>query len=691
MARNVVVVTLDGKDNLSGVIDGIGGKLKGLGGGMFGGLLDMGFNAAKGAVDGFVESLNKAKDSQSDLVKTIGSLASTINQPYEQAEALTAKITEGLAGYAAALPGETDQYVKLFRAISDDVASANMEMNNGALDTAKYEKQVTTLASKFQALGDGLSFNQVLNPLQKILSGGSLAQLKNLKYFQSNPILLKRLEEALGGKELKDLTGQERVDVAIKALDMTLTDDTIKRLSSTVDSQVQSLMTTLFDPTTGVFGLLRDLDKQAEGQQTAFAAINELVTDVIGSDGLLYSFAELLKSFGVDFGDPMQALHDGVKFMSARVKDLTGFFKRLKDLQYFNPELGQKLISDIPGKFAAFLSSGVRGLGDWIGGLDLAGLANRAIPAIQSAIASINWSDVGGSFGYLVGQGVAALDRFLKNLDWTQALITVGRIGIALTEFVAGWVGGFAGSLGAEGVSSTDNIGQQIIDGLGAIVSNEIVSIQEGIRNFFGDFKIAWYEIRNFLIAAAAPYSQLLASDIRAIFDGVASAFKTAQALIGGMIEGVINPIKALFDAISGAFNQARSMVPSFGGAASVGAGIGAAAAAAIKPKYGGHIPNAAGGLNVGGLIAAAIREGANMPSGAGLAVANTSEAILNRGQQAALGNSLANRGGAGLQVGTMNIYSQATDAAGIADDVMRAIADKWAQFQQSKLSPNFT
>jgi hypothetical protein len=689
MARNTVTVTLSGNDQLSGMIDGIGGKLNGLGSWALKGAIGFGFDKAREAVGKFWEKLEDAKDSQSDLVKTIGSLSATINKPYDQAEALTAKITEGLAGYAAALPGETDQYVKLFRAISDDVASANMEMNNGALNTEQYTQQVTTLAAKFQALGDGLSFNQVLNPLQKILSGGSLKQLKNLKYFQSNPILLKRLEEVLGGKQLKDLTSGERMEVAIKALDMTLTDDTVKRLTNTVDSQIQSLKTTLFDPTTGVFGLLRDLDKQAEGQQTAFAAINDLVIDVIGTDGLLYSFADLLKSFGVEFGDPMQALRGGVKFMSARVKDLTGFFKRLKDLQYFNPQLGQKLISDIPGKFVAFLASGIRGLGDWLGSIDFAGIANRAMPFISNSIAAVNWSDLGGAFGSLLGKGISAIARFTQNFDWAQALALVGRISIALIEYVSGWIGGFVGSLGAEGVASTDNLGQQILDGLSAIVSNEIVGITEAVRNFFGDFKIAWYEIRNAVVNAIAPFNQSLAADVKAIFDGVANVFKAITQVVSGFIDGVLAPARMLFDAIGGLFNRIRSMIPGMGGGGSATpARVGLAAA--VKPKYMGHIPNAAGGFNVGGLIAAAIREGANMPSGAGLAVANTSEAILNRGQQTALGNSLSNRSGGGLNINTLNIYSQASDAAAIADDVMRAIAAKYQQFQQSKLSPSY-
>jgi len=61
-------------------------------------------------------------------------------------------------------------------------------------------------------------------------------------------------------------------------------------------------------------------------------------------------------------------------------------------------------------------------------------------------------------------------------------------------------------------------------------------------------------------------------------------------------------------------------------------------AAGALADLHGGYIPNAAGGLNVreaAGLLRAGMREKRAMPAGAGLAVANTSEAVIpmrNRG-----------------------------------------------------------
>jgi hypothetical protein len=59
----------------------------------------------------------------------------------------------------------------------------------------------------------------------------------------------------------------------------------------------------------------------------------------------------------------------------------------------------------------------------------------------------------------------------------------------------------------------------------------------------------------------------------------------------------------------------------------------------------GGYIPNYASG-NVGSILSAAVRESAAMPSGASLVMANSTEAILNRGQQASLATALSNRGG---------------------------------------------
>lgn len=74
-----------------------------------------------------------------------------------------------------------------------------------------------------------------------------------------------------------------------------------------------------------------------------------------------------------------------------------------------------------------------------------------------------------------------------------------------------------------------------------------------------------------------------------------------------------------------------------------------------------GHIPNYATG-NPGGILQAAVKEGQRMPGGASLVMANSSEAILNTGQQRALANSLTNRGGASNVVNTVNINNTGPD-----------------------------
>jgi len=104
--------------------------------------------------------------------------------------------------------------------------------------------------------------------------------------------------------------------------------------------------------------------------------------------------------------------------------------------------------------------------------------------------------------------------------------------------------------------------------------------------------------------------------------------------------------------------------------------------ASANKPTPSGQTYNFASG-NLG-ILAAVERERRSMPSGASVAVANTSELILNKGQQQSLG-------GGNLTInGGITINSAATDAGAIAKDVMSEIERQWVAFQRNKVAPGF-
>lgn len=724
MARNRVEVDLDGRDNLSGSVDGIVGKIRSgvLQASLIGNALDAGFSVAQNAASSLMGAIQGAAAAQTDVIKSVGSLAETISVPYAQAEKLNQDITSGLAKYAAALPGSTDTYVQLFRSVSDDVAMTNREMNNGVFNTQQYTQQVTDLTAKFAALGDGLQFGQLTNAMGGLLGGQSIPALKQLEYFQRNPALVKRLESLLNGKNLKDLTSGERLELTLKALDATLTDDTVDRLGGTLDGAIQGVRTTLFDPNVGILGLLRDLDANAEGQQSAFDAINQAAQSLIGSNGLFYVVGDFLSAIGLEFQDPMVVLRSATLLFKEKVDFISKTLKTAASLFEGSPQEATQYLGQ---QITAFIA-----------GFNLSGLSDRLTGVINSIFqraSTFNYAPAFQMIGKLIADVFDQALVFLRGLDYgaiaATAINLIGSLirgvgsfllNLDLSSYIS--VAAIVGGVGLVGL-----IGTAITTGAGLIAAAVGFAFSVLAPRYVTSFLAATAGIPLILAVAAALSIAALAKSIidnwAAIVAGVSQffapileAFMAGVNVVAGIIMGdrelIMGSVRQLGQAIRDTIEQVTDQIAFLTGGQTAGqqraedtamlaeqrfqaaraanpgsVAIPAPTSPTVPSRTAGYIPNAASGLNVGGLLSAAIREGQQMPSGAGLAIANTSEAILNQAQQRALANRLAAPSGGGISIGSLTIQTAATDAQGIANDIMQAIANAYRQHQQSKLT----
>ena len=100
----------------------------------------------------------------------------------------------------------------------------------------------------------------------------------------------------------------------------------------------------------------------------------------------------------------------------------------------------------------------------------------------------------------------------------------------------------------------------------------------------------------------------------------------------------------------------------------------------------------AATGLDQMGIFAAMRRESSAMPAGAKPIIANSSELIANRSQQAMLASALSNRGGGSAIFNfSGGVHVHGTDnPQKVARTVMAEIEREWQRFSQSKLAPNY-
>lgn len=754
---NRVNVPIEGDDRLSPLLDQIQAKIRG---GVFeanllGGALNQAFDLASRAVSGLTTGIQSAAAAQTDVIKSVGSLAETLGKPYEIAEKLNADITSGLAKYAAALPGETDTYIRLFRTVSDDVAETNKEMNNGVVNVEQYKDQVTQLTAKFAALGDGLNFAQLSNSISGLLGGQSIASLKQLEFFQNNPKFLKSLEGLLGSKEMKALSSGERLEMTLKALDMSLTDDTIKRLGGTFDGAIQGMKTTLFDPNTGIFGLLRDLDENMSGQQSAFDAINQATQALIGSDGLFFVLGDTLQKLGLDMGDPMLTLRNTVLWATEKIRLITTFFSQFNDMLGKDVKVAQQVllinlgaqIKRISGEVFAWLGDNApRIINGILDGVIVAAkglafvLANidwgAAVVAIGKALTQIDWGKALMILGgILTAKATAALSVSLTGAALSKIMATafvtkltamaptvaatlLGPLGLAAAAVTTTVVSAYAqnwdsvvlgiqyswSELGATLMADLNimkaamigkffelkmwslNMGQTWDSALlgiqyswselGATATSGLNIFKASVMSLWLDLKIWWLNLNQDVQASI----QLVKTAIETTIQLIGNRFQEAKSTVDGMISGVVSSVTGLFEGIKSAFSSLQSRIPFIGGGNK----------GSVDNKAGGYIPNAAGGWNVGSFLDAVGREVGLMPRGASPIIANSSELILNRRQQGALASAMAQPQGGGISIGSITITTQATDAQGIAKDLMAAIAQEFRAYQQSRLSSAF-
>lgn len=677
---------------------------------LVGGVVGLAFGAASAAVGGFMKAVNEASDTVTDNIMAVGSLASVMGSTFDVADKLNNKITKGLAEQAAALPGTTDDYVRVYRTISDDVADMSKELNGGKFSAEKFEKQVVQLTSKFTALKGSASIAETIQGLQAVLGGRSIKGLQKLKFYRErNPMLAKNLgkaaEEIAPGSDLNEMNKGTRLKVIMRALDLTLTDDTIKRMSSTFDAIKQTFLTKLWDPNIGMFGLLRDVDNNLEnGMQTAFGAITEALDSVIGEKGVLTTLGGLLVALGLDAGDPMVRLRNGMLAFAGWMKDLSGWFQKLTNIINSGGNGREIVVSEllkIPEKIGAWLASMVNAAVSGIGGsgnnvAQIATMAARIIGAIFSGI-----------------------DTFLRNLSPQSYLaIAAGLLAAGLIPIFGTIIAPILGAIGlaTAGVPVLLVIGAAAaLIGIASLIAQNWQAIVKtvgdfcnwlgaGIQGFF--VQLAAWIMANLaqvsaIVLAVMTGNFTLAGSLFANFFGgftnnVASALGgllvQAVTWLKNFVTGIATAISSFFSnlgsQISGGLQQAAgaalSAVPGVGGAMSIAGG----AASMIGSVMGGGATGYLPGTGLGGLLAAAMQESRKMPAGSQLMLANSSEAILTGGQQAALMGGGGSAGGRGAFSPQITIAAApGMDVNALADAVMQRISDAYRQYEMGFLT----
>lgn len=636
---NQVIVTLSARDEASRVIDRVTSQLENgltrslgkatLGANLMTSAITKGLQGLGSLMGEVGAKLKESMNIQQQNISTAGTLMKLIGLDFNEATGFIDGFSDKMSKVAASLPGATSDYVNLGKGIMDNLVPAFKALD-GSFDREGYSEALNSISKDagFLAATSGVNTSLAGLGISKFLGGVSTASLQQLKFFEANPAILSFIEKEAQklGKEIKDLTANERVKVLQAALKVP--DEVIKASTTSISGLVEGFKSTLFDPQTGIFGLMKDLSDQA-GTQSVYTALNDGLKNILGEDGLLSAVGKTLTVLGIEFGDPMVALRNGILAVNSRIRYLadvfnnfTGNTARLEnDIKFlFNKIFNFKGIGE---KLGQFFNQGIDTLGslNWAAifgviGEKLADLIN----GISKFILAIDFGNIINNLPKVLWGMFVGLGKLLSNLDWGNLLQSVGKLlGIAFLGTVA-----VAGTLlVAPVIASIGTLGAALVAAFAGLISVVVAN---------------WDKVK---IAAS----------------------------------NVINSIAGLFTAIGRKFNELLSKVPLIGNRDAV---------QDANDYANNRITNGFSGFNNSGLLNAANRELRNSPPGAGLVMANSTESILNRSQQSKVMSALNSK--PGLTIGAINIHTQATNAKEIAEDVVNYIGQSYQRYSQSHI-----
>ena len=353
---------------------------------------------------GFINGkFDEAKGLQLNNIQAATTFSSLAGKTYQEGVDFIESLNNRLAKSAAILPGATQDYKSLAVAIQDNVLEAFKSANG--LDMKGFEDSVASLSESFGALGAGGGLHNSLTQLAltNALGGQSTVQLRQLAFFQQNQNILNEIDKrlkVLNKNTLGDLNIKDRVKLLEQVGKKFITEDFKREASMSVDGLMQAFKSTLFDPSTGILGLMRDLRPNEKGTQSAFKAMNEALIELIGENGVFNQVGKLLQAAGVQLLDPMEVLKTGADTLASSLRWVNRTLSFATSFLEFTGSIEETLnqlpsimgISGItPATLAATLGKGFRSCLAQLE-LTLGGAGNLVAvvtPYIQSGIYSI--------------------------------------------------------------------------------------------------------------------------------------------------------------------------------------------------------------------------------------------------------------------------------------------------------------
>lgn len=637
-------------------------------------------NTVSSAVAGLTSKLTEASTIELSNISAASGLEGILGT-YEKATDLVNSLNQNLAVSAASLPGTTAQFSNLARAITDDVAGAFDDANGVIADPTKFQKTLESIATSYTVagVGSGVADKNTQLFLTNALSGqSSTKQLMRLDAVRKDARLRIALEEALAEKGVSDirkLSIEDRVAVLQKAGEQIVTPEFIARAKNTYEGITQGFFSKVFDPTTGIFGIMRDLDPQIKGNQTVFEEFKATLGLLIGDTGLFAKIGSLAEQLGLS-SDPMENLRNFLRDFNGFIQKTNAGIDRVRTLlrsgfdvgQVFsNFDIGKILRSSLPNigrDLALFINGVFRNLVGFLSSVDYGALADQINLGLRYILDQV----IGFMINldpsiYAVALGALLFNALIAGVSATVITAVMSSVTIGVLAIFA------EGILAAVGLSIAAIPGSLVLLIIGGIAIIGLTIYQ----NFDAIASMVKITLGNLISIILVPFElfigiitgnvPLIQSSIQRLFGGIYRAIEqftdTVSLLTGGQTGGQQRAAQSESLANQKFYATQGQVVAGF------------------KPKFNGNFPNAADGL-----FSALATESARKPRNSNLVIANDSETILNASQAANVASAINSPGNSGFNP-TLIFQGVTGNAEEIAD---QAIAKLGQMYQQYKL-----
>ncbi|AVH67031.1 hypothetical protein [Nostoc sp. 'Peltigera membranacea cyanobiont' N6] len=675
---NNITVVLNAKDNASGVFKGLTGLIEGAT--LRANLLSEALSAglSKG-VSALTSKFKEAADIQLNNISAASTYAALTGRNFADAEKVFSNLDKRINQIASSLPGSTEEYKQLALGIQDNLIPAFVDAN-GLFNEGAFLDGLTSITRGMGFLGaaSNLASKDVSKFTAKFLGGSSISELERLLFAESNPAFLSLVQKKLSesGKKLENLTIKERKQILEAVQGQLVTEDTIKAAGNSVSGLIESLKDKLFNPSQGIFGLLKDLDDKTEGNQSVLNAFNDTLKALLGDNGLFNTIGSVLNKLGIDPNGVLKYLKGGIENLNGFISNFNTTLTALdssNNAEQLKSKFSKLLnFTDLGKNLGGLFNNGIT----YLQKLDLKALVDNLSHQLASSFnelvtffETINYSNIAKLATNSLVTLYQGVSEFLISTDWGS------RLGTIVND-----------AFKALGTLDWGNI----FSGLGVVLANVLNTVLKFLEKL--DTGAIFDTVISIIGGMFRGLGVFLANiDWTSVIEVFKKAFTAPIDILGKKIGSVIEEITYFLDGFlnkltgrddQSAKNQKVADIQSDPTLDNL------QKARKIReidhPTVTSKLNNYTNGLNVGSLMSAISREQKAAPAGAGIVIANSTEAILNRQQQSQLASSVG-RGG-GLNIGSIVIHA-ATNPEETAKVVMQHIADEWNNYNQNNLA----